>query len=87
MAKETMPERNSNPEYFEVIECEAEGCKETNGLLRHRFNESYICPTCLNNLLNEVRDQKERELDELYGYTDSFKKDMALSDLITERAL
>lgn len=85
MAKETMSERNSNPEYFEVIECEAKDCKETNGLLRHRFNESYICPACLNNLMNEVRDQKEREIEELYGPHESFRKDMALSDLITER--
>lgn len=85
MAKETMSERNSNPAYFERIECEAEGCKSTENLLKHRYAETYCCVSCANKLATKLREEKEREIEELYGPHESFRKDMALSDLISER--
>jgi len=84
MAKETMSERNSNPEYFEVIECEAEGCKSTHGLLKHRYSETYMCLDCVNALATKIREEKEREDEELFG-NEGYYTEMSYNQLLQER--
>jgi hypothetical protein len=65
--KETMIERNSNPEYYEKIECGAEGCRSTEDLLVHKYTGEHMCPSCVNKLEEKIRKEKEQEHEEIFG--------------------
>ena len=43
--RETQQERNLNPRYFEVIECE--DCSSKSTLRRHRYSEEILCEACI----------------------------------------
>lgn len=88
MAKESMIERNSNPEYFEKIECSAEGCNSTEDLLRHRYSEDYMCTVCANKLVEKIKEEKEKEHEEIFGariYPFYGEIEQDFNDLIQER--
>lgn len=66
MFKETLSERNSNPKYYESIQCEAQGCTERHDLLFHRYSETFMCTNHVNQLMAEASKEENvgREYDE-----------------------
>ncbi len=43
--RETQQERNLNPRYFEVIECE--DCASKSDLRLHKYSEEILCEACI----------------------------------------
>ena len=43
--RETQQERNNNPRYFEVIECN--DCASQSELRLHKFSEEILCEACV----------------------------------------
>ena len=80
MAKESMSERNSNPEYFETISCK---CGRATDLLKHRYSEEFACVDCANDLANKYREEKERE-EETFG-REGYYAEMSLNQIMQER--
>lgn len=70
MGKETQSERNSNPIYFEVIQCSASGCDRKTDLLKHNSSEEILCVDCVNKLVEEIEHAKMIEEEESMNFRD-----------------
>jgi len=76
-----MNERNSDPFYYETIQCSE--CCGVDGLLRHKFSEELTCKSCVR-AIEEKFNEANRIAEEENCKHDDYR-DMSYNELLTER--
>lgn len=64
MPRQTMSERNSDPFYFETIQCSE--CCGVDGLLKHKFTDELTCSACVDKINDDFNAAKRIDEETLY---------------------
>lgn len=81
MPRQTMSERNSDPFYFETIQCSE--CCGVDGLLKHKFTDELTCSACVDKI-NKAFNEAKKEAEE-NQVKEGYYTDFSYNELLQER--